>query len=230
MTTTQSELLELMWNRARLYSFFSRMFSREVDLELLSALKKKCHSVPEDEEGSTPGLRELRRFFQRAALSNRILEELAADFAGLFLGISRSPVYPCESVYRSSNGLVMGESRFQVMQYLESEGLEKRKQYGEPEDHISILFDFMTWLCRRLSEELTRRDTKSAMRTLSIQNEFFHTHILSWVGEFLNAVIEWPAHHEFYSAIGHMAHQFLLGEETIFPQLRAALDEHAGQR
>jgi TorA maturation chaperone TorD len=229
MTTPQGELLELVWDRARLYSFFSRIFSREVDIELLSALKKKCGSTPEDEAGRMPGLRELRGFFQKTALSNRILEELAADFAGLFLGISHSPAYPCESVYRSSDGLVMGESRWQVMKYFEREGLEKREQYREQEDHISILYDFMVWLCTRLREEISRGDNRAAIHTLSIQCDFFHEHILSWTGEFFGVMIEWPAHHEFYSAVGRMAHHFLLEEKSIFTQIHSALHEHPGQ-
>jgi len=216
MKRTNAQLAQLSFERAQLYAFFSRIFSEEVDAPLLEILRERCLVLAHIEHDEKVGISTLRSFFKDIEISVELVEDLREDFVALFLGTGNNPAFPYESVYMNENRLVMGLCREEVLELLDSESLQKDKRCKEPEDHISVLFDFMVYLCLRLKEELNRGDTEAAEHTLSIQNNFYHKHIVTWTDMFCRTIIEGSTRHRFYESIGRMLQSFLLDEKNMF--------------
>jgi TorA maturation chaperone TorD len=57
--------------------------------------------------------------------SDKVLVELAAEYAGLFLGVRQLPLHPSESAYTGTGGLIMQKVRHDVLETYRSMGLEK---------------------------------------------------------------------------------------------------------
>jgi len=145
-------------NRRLMYAFLSRMFEREVTLELLKELSDSKN--PMLNSGSTEGFEDekLRKGFDmlsgylKAAAQrdlNQVKLELAVEYANLFLGVKKKPAHPSESVYVSEDQSMYQEPRDRVLFAYWEAGVDKKKEYTEPEDHIAIELQFMEYLCRR---------------------------------------------------------------------------------
>jgi len=76
-------------------------------------------------------------------------QDLAVEYAGLFLNMRLVSVAPFESVYTSPEHLLMQEARDEVLSEYRREGLDKVKDFKEPEDHIALELGFMAYLCQR---------------------------------------------------------------------------------
>ena len=103
--TTQTEALNAA--RANYYRFLRRFYFQEVDTPLWAQLKQM--NIPADcpQPRMAEGYEMLRDFLARHDAD--ILDELAADFAKVFLASGEyqgKGAFPYESVYTSRQGLV----------------------------------------------------------------------------------------------------------------------------
>ena len=115
-----------------------------------------------------------------AALAS-LRTDLAAEYARIFLGMSRSPVAPYESVYTSETGLLMQEARDEVLAHYRREGFAVDEAVNLPEDHIAFEFGFMAGLARKTAAAL---DAGNAMRPSAcsdVQAAFVADHLTPWV-------------------------------------------------
>jgi TorA maturation chaperone TorD len=156
---TITEFLDVLRSRRSSYAFLSRMYGEEVSFALLSELANSKNLIAE-EDATSEGHGILKEFARRLNESDlkTVETDLAAEYASLFLGAGSRPVFPYESVYTSEERLVMQKARDEVLSVYKQEGLDRSKEYNEPEDHIAIELEFMAYLCQKTIEAIEKGD------------------------------------------------------------------------
>lgn len=211
----QTMMQEMLILRENMYRFLSRLYLLEVDGPLLAKLRvmdfpTDCGNTELDE-----GYRMLEKAL--AALSNGDLDELAADYARVFLaaGVAEGGgAFPYESVYTSRSRSVRADARGQVAAAYRAEGVTLVEEMpGVPEDHIAVELDFMASLCGSALIE---------PEYLEKQIFFAKDHILNWVPRFAQDVGKY-AGTDFYRALGKITAGFLQMEGQYLNEVKGAL-------
>ncbi len=217
-------------NRRLMYAFLSRMFEREVTLDLLKELTASNNPILDaasmegfEDERLKSGFELLGRYLKSASEAdpNRVKLELAVDYASLFLGVKKKPAHPSESVYVSNLQSMYQESRDRVLFTYWEAGVDKKKEYTEPEDHVAIELQFMEYSCRRVCEALQKSDTGEAIRFLKIQEGFVRDHLANWVPRLTKDILE-SAQVDFYRGVATITDAFIGIDAKV---IAASLDE-----
>jgi TorA maturation chaperone TorD len=235
--------------RAAIYNFLSRAFKVEIDekfLESIVAIEPTIRALGDSQnveeiEELEKGSRELHEFaLQVKALKDderrKLLEDLAVEYASLFLGVGQKHVSLAESTYLGKEHLLYEEPYNEIIQAYKSLGFEKEKDFHEPEDHLAVEFEFMAMLCQWTSQTLEKEDVESTLAYLNLQREFLRDHLLKWVPD-LCRKLEGAAANGFYKALAHLTFGFITIEnempdhmkevlEDVFPAERRNLKKH----
>lgn len=205
-----SELLTNLESRRLGYVFLSQVYAREVSLDFL----RKLRDVPQETDGM------LKEFAERLKGSDlrEVKIELAVEYAALFLNAGRHPVFPFESVYTSEERLLMQEARDEVLSDYRKEGLDKIEGFREPEDHIAIELEFMSYLCQKTIDSIKKGDDEAALAYLKKQKDFLEKHLMVWVPTFC-IDLERAAKSDFYRAIAKITKSYIELEKEILENL-----------
>jgi len=198
--------------RGAFYLLLSRAFSREPDRETLDGLERVSGGLMEAWEmmglPSHPDVQAgkvlLRTFFSglHQGDADLMTEQLAREYASLFLGVGPKTVSLCESVYRSTSGLLYQPVLFEVRQSYREAGMAKSGHYHEPDDHIAVELGYMARLCE-MTKEAAEADKEQALPLLGLQQAFLEAHLLPWVSLFARHLIA-AAPSGFYRAMAHL--------------------------
>ena len=221
--TRQDEMTQLMSMRASVYRLFSSLYFKEVTIEQMRFLHDAdLDGIGELDEDLAEGVRNVHRALRRVNEGTR--EDLAVDYAHTFLaaGTTKEETRACpyESVFTSTEGLLMQKARDDVYRYMLGEHLEPSESLHVPEDHISFVFEFMASLCERYNEAVGARDDAEAARLLALQQEFFEAHIYSWIDQLCDA-IEGCCRTSFYRGVSQMTRGFVRFEHEVLQELTA---------
>lgn len=214
-----SEYKELMTNRENLYRFLGRLYKIEVDQSLLDQLKTMSFPVNSGEAELEDGFRLLEKYLRELGLDP--LTELAVDYARVFLGAGiyeGTVANPYESVYTSPERLIMQDAWEEVVGAYHVKGLDKVETLDFPEDHISLEFEFMAFLCQETLKALEKQDWHAISGSLMEQEVFLIKHLSNWVPAFC-ADIETCASTEFYLAVAKITNGFLRLEHALLEEL-----------
>lgn len=196
---------ELAGQRHMTYVFLSAMYAKEVSYDLLERMRIEKPFVGES----------LNSFYNE--LEHTAIEamrtDLAADYAQLFLGMSAHPVAPFESVYTSEEGLLMQGARDKVLALLRQEGLAIPKDFGLPEDHLALEFDFMAFLCKKEQEAIECNDIEMGRQARQKQKQFLRDHLANWVPRMCDDVSD-RARTGFYRGLAQLTKEFI--EEELY--------------
>lgn len=221
--TSKEEYLAANRNRRAIYAFLSRMYEKEISVDLLKELSSGNSPIfqigrsEELDEGFRKGFDLLSRYLNIGGRDlNEVWLELAAEYAGLFLGLKKKPSHPSESVYTS--GRIFQEARDKVLKAYWSAGVDKVKEFKEPEDHIAMELEFMEYLCRRTVEALERNERDEVKKYLQIQREFIDDHLAKWVPQFTQDILE-SAEVDFYKGVAYVTRAFIESEMRAVPDL-----------
>ena len=224
MATSLEKLKELTMDRAKLYSFLSRIFRVEINEKLLGDMKTCTNKqVNINDPEIAEGYAELRNFLEKTEINKEIVDDLAADYASLFLGIGRHPAHPYESVYLSKEKIVMRQPWNDILKIYNAEGLQKVEWFKEPEDHIAIELEFMVYLCLKMRGALDKDNFDEAQRLSNIQNDFLNKHLKAWITKFCDDIVKGAPKHNFYKSIGIIAKRYILLEENTIVKLTEKL-------
>jgi TorA maturation chaperone TorD len=211
-------------NRRLVYAFLSRVYEKEMTVDLLKELTHGNDLVSQmgslegfDEGRFRKGFEMLGGYLRSAAGRdlNQVKLELAVEYANLFLGVRGKPLHPSESVYVSDDHVMYQESRDRVQSIYWEAGVDKKKEYTEPEDHIAIELQFMEYLCRRTVEALEKDDKAETTKYLRTQKDFIELHLARWVPHLTKDVLE-TAQVDFYKGIAYITDAFIaMDRKTI---------------
>jgi TorA maturation chaperone TorD len=224
-----TELISASENREAIYSFLTRMYQVELEKETLKDLAQKkdffLRLAQDPEVQGTDlawGFKTIAEFVAtlRDADLDAIRLELAAEYAGLFLGVRQSPSHPSESVYSSQEHLIMQKARDDVLEMYRKMGLEKVKEFTEPEDHIAIELRFMAFLSGKTIETLKSGNLTESKRLLEAQMAFLNDHLAKWVPLLVADIVK-EAWREFYKAVAKITKDFVaMDVEVVSEMLR----------
>ncbi|MDO5300218.1 MAG: anaerobic sulfite reductase subunit AsrA [Clostridia bacterium] len=199
---------ELLKARLAYYSFFSRVFEKELTEDKLGQLAAMKSGTPTGNEDIDKGFALLQRFFAQAP-ENRA-DELAADFARIFLAAGQAKgkaAFPYESIYTSKEKLLMQDAWEKMAGLFRAKGLSLSGVSADiKEDHIAAELLYAAHLAKE----------SGAAEQLS----FLEEHLLNWVPAFL-ADINAVAAYDLYKGLGQMLLGFLLEEQAYLTQATA---------
>jgi len=127
-------------------------------------------------------------------------EAIGNEFHTLFIGLGRGEVVPYGSWYLT--GFLMEKPLSDLRDDLARLGFERNENVVEPEDHIAALCEVLSIMIDDGSE-------------LSVQNEFFKAHLLSWVGQFFDDLSNADAS-VFYKSVARFGAAFVALEQQYF--------------
>jgi TorA maturation chaperone TorD len=145
--------------------------------------------------------------------------DLAVEYAGLILGMWRKPNllrHPSESAYRE--GQLMGERRDQVLAIYRRWGVDKTREFKEPEDHIALELQFMTQLSEKTSAALKNGDLSEVKKCLEAQRDFLDEHLGIWVPKLCADILK-LARSDFYKAIVKITQGYLNLDKQMIAEL-----------
>ncbi len=149
-----------------------------------------------------------------------LLEELAVEFTGLFIGPGRF-ISPHESVHHTREdgdyGKLWGADTVAVKKYIEATGLSYQSEFGGMPDHIAAELEFMQKLEERYAQAVEDNETELAQNLTQIKNRFLSEHLLVWAPEFCEKVMA-NANFPFYREIARVARDFLQQEGELLDQ------------
>src|SRR3972149_2995157 len=177
--------------RGNIYSLISGFPVRQIYAPDLAIWKKR---------ESIQALREHGFTFLEDLLSRRegeLIDELAVEFASLFLMSPGRLLSPYESVQAGKEGQLGGEASSKTLFFYKKAGFTIPEGISLLPDHFAIELEFMGHLCEREAAALEGNDEHTAGPEKELQRGFLKSHIGRWYRPFLSNV-EAAALHPFY--------------------------------
>jgi len=192
-------------DRSNIYGLLAAVYRQEINSDLLQQIKDPRFMGVLSDLGSE----ELALFFQKP--DKELLEELAVEYARLFLGPGRH-VSPHESVHHPREdgqwGGFWGKSTVEVKKLIESTGLDYKDAYKGMPDHISVEFEFMQQVILREEKAWEEADTKTASTCRHLEKIFIEEHLVRWIPTFCDKVIK-EAESPFYREMAALTIKFI---------------------
>ena len=216
-------LIRVSQARSDLYRFLGGMYIMEVDEEQLSSLKQMTFPEIEGEEDADLDLKEgyalIRDYV--AGISRNDLEDLAADYAKVFLAAGDATgraAFPYESVYVDKKHQVGGSTEMQMKALYLERGFEPDPNvYRTMYDNIGLILEFMGNICDEITQALEAEDTKAVSQLLELQDQILKGHITNWVYSFTSDIMKF-ADLDYYKGIAKITNGFIKNESVLLKE------------
>jgi TorA maturation chaperone TorD len=189
------EIDEEQHYRASAYALVAALLRAAPDQEMLDRLGGLSQQVSPDGD-------DLLLAMSTLALSANIHTPLAIDdeYHNLFIGFGKGEVTPYGSWYLT--GFLMEKPLSDLRDDLARLGYERNASVVEPEDHVAALCEVISLMIAEGTD-------------LSVQNNFFQSHMASWVDKFFTDLSEAKSA-SFYKAVGRFGAAFIAFENEYF--------------
>jgi len=216
-----SELQEISRGREVFYNFLSRSFEREIDkpfLEMVTNLTPFLEDITKqsDNDSLITGGKIVGEFSTSvcdldSSAEEELILELKRNFAYLFL-IGKGAIPTCSSYYLSPDRLLKQEPYFYVLGTYREIGFVKPEHFKEDEDHIALELLFMAVLSNLINRTIESGENIKASKYLKLQLEFLEGHMLSWIPDACDRLVEIAEHREIYKGIAMLTSGFLAAD------------------
>ena len=125
------------------------------------------------------------------------------EFNRLFVGPTIPEAPPFESIYLSSDHLMMGEQTVAVRKFYLQENLQAAGQGHEPDDFIATELEFVAYLLSRIMDATTAKNNIQIQLYKDLYHEFWTQHISLWLGLFAQRIRQ-STHHLVFSALSEV--------------------------
>lgn len=216
------DLSQIMQARTAMYGLLSRVFIKEVDEQFLEELKHMTYPQNSDNQQINEAFKEIYSYMRH--LREDSLDQLSIDYNRTFIGsgiLNGNAAFPYESVYTSEKALVMQEARDEVLALYKSEGITKRSEWTDPEDHISLELEFMQTLAQRTFDALIADDPAADDRARALivtQYHFLTDHLLRWISRFLLDVTRF-CETSFYAGFAKLTKAYLTDDKLLLEDI-----------
>jgi TorA maturation chaperone TorD len=154
-------------------------------------------------------------------------EQMAVDYAALFVGPFELLAPPYGSVYLETTKRLMGDSTMAVMKMYQEAGLSV--DVKEAPDHIAIELEFMHYLYTLEAEEIHKDDNVKARNLASMRNGFLSAYLATWIPQ-LCEKIRIGADNMFYRNLADCLENFIKIETASLPLINPdGASKHACQ-
>jgi TorA maturation chaperone TorD len=118
------------------------------------------------------------------------IESLKTEYSRLFLVPGTSSVHPWESPYIGKQSMLFQESTLDVRHRFLEYGYEAQMQGNFPDDHLSLMLDFLAHLSGRAFDAFGDNEDAALWQILISQEDFIKTHLLNWLPLFCEKLKE----------------------------------------
>ncbi len=197
-----------------LYGFLGRLFLEEPSRKLVRAMVEGKLKLPYPKDATDElerAIREWNEFMDKYRGKDLEItyQELAAEYAFLFIGPRPRNVHPYESVYRDTltiggqtfKNLLMGESVDKVHTFWLEAGVRSVHSRNYPPDHVGLELSFMAYVGQKYLEN-------GSNTYLTIARKFLKEHLLHWVPQFCNDLMNVLEAH-FYKIVAQLTKALL---------------------
>lgn len=203
------------------YKLLSSIYYLELTEEQLAGLAAGGFAYPDDGSDMARGCREIRTYLKRRGANAR--QDLAVDYARIFLAAGvyeGETAVPFESVYTSKEGILMQDSRDDVVRIYGLNGLRIPRELNVPEDHLAFELEFMAHLSDRIAAALGEEGEASdgVLSLMRTQLSFIDEHLLNWVPQLAQRV-EAYAKLAFYPAVMTVTRCFIQENRAVLVEL-----------
>lgn len=217
MTDPAGEISTVMQFCAEDLEFICRLHDREPDAGLLSSLARaevsQWFGIRLDGEDAATGFKLMSMFLKNFAADGApkdfILDELAADFTGLYLTFGKR-IAPNESYWLTEDHIERQDPMFEVRKWYEHYGLKAENWRMRPDDHLVHEVEFVALLLK---------DGRPS--ALKDAGRFLDRHLLLWSKDFLGGVAQ-KASTPFYAGLA-------LVTESLLQTVRGLIEQAAGE-
>ncbi len=191
-------MIEELKEELYLYNLLRQVFLKEPTKELIEDLSRV--DVPDEiNDDIDSGLKMVIESCKNNV--HRIdewLEDLAIEYARLFIGPKNPPAVPFASFYLSESRSLMTDETIDVRKrYLEA-GMAVKDLYSIPDDHIGIELEFIFYLTQKILEDFEDNKRSEASRFFELRQDFINNHMRLWMQSFAERIIE-HSREDFYT-------------------------------
>jgi len=140
-------------------------------------------------------------------------QQLSIDHATLFVGPFELIAAPYSSVWLEHHRLLMSEATMNVKRFYEEAGLQT--DVSEPPDHIAIMLECMSYLCRKEAEVISQSAREDAESYFVLQKRFFKEALSPWITDFCNAITK-GSDNSFYKNLAIALAQYIKTEHVTY--------------
>ncbi|AWK83948.1 molecular chaperone TorD family protein [Photobacterium damselae subsp. damselae] len=141
---------------------------------------------------------------------NNDIDNIQLDHLSLFVGLGMPLAPPWGSIYLNEENLLLRESTYQWMDFLEQQHFQFNLTEQQPYDHIGLMISVISNLWYKLKDDDLNIDFYyHSIRTILNQ------HLLPWSERFCHLVIK-NSQTYFYKYIGNLLYQTLNELKVIF--------------
>lgn len=231
-----AELWAFFENAAAFYALLSSIFYLELTEEQIDGLAESGFAFPDDGSEVGDACAAMRRYLARRGPDAR--QDLAVDYARVFLAAGvyeGETAVPYESVYTSPEGILMQDSRDEVVRAYRRWGLAIPRDLNVPEDHLAFELEFMGRLSERIAAGLGAEGAPATADDLGAevgeggfadgvrammhaQATFIDEHLLNWVPRLLERVKKFACT-PFYPAITQLALSYIKENRAVLKEV-----------
>ncbi len=177
--------------RAEIYGLLASLYYAPPSAELHAQLRVAVTEAP------AAGAFLERSWSEVVAASRRLgLDEIADEYAALFLGIGRPEIFLYGSYHLA--GKLNEKPLVALRNDLRALGLERPETVNETEDHIAALCEVMRYLIAGADAETSN---------LATQQRFYNAHLRGWI-DVLCDVLEAHPRADFYRSVAGFTRDF----------------------
>lgn len=224
---TLEDMASVLHARKYAYDILRRFFIEEPVQEYLKIFvqQKMAEHFPfvNDSEGISEGVRNIKEYLANfdPVYNRDDFEALHWDYTRMFIGPFELPAPPWESVYVRKDRLLFQKHTLEVRNIYKKYGFAVKEQNFEADDHIGLELDFMYHLndiCLRQVENNGDLDWSNVKHLLGEQKSFLEKHLLMFVPEFADNVIE-HADTDFYRGLAKILKNYLHMDAEMLNEL-----------
>jgi TorA maturation chaperone TorD len=207
-TSSGSPVTEGLKEEKYILGLLKHIFLTEPTKELLQDIKSVPAVTEENEIGSALNLliNSVRKNEHRL---DEYIDDLAVEFARLFIGPKNPPAVPYASFYLSESKTVMSDVTIDVRKRYLDAGVAVKELFSCPDDHIAIELEFLQYLTERTIEQFEAGQQDEASKLIKVRDNFLKEHFSVWVPELADNIAN-STNDNFYRGASLLLKEFVL--------------------
>lgn len=211
--------------RQFLYDLLRWTFLKEPTLDDIKFVKDIISSSEVPFVAESPliadGINQVKDYYaQNEVLDKAVFSDLHWDYTRLFIGPYELPAPPWESAYLNKERLLFQEETLKVRQFYLKYSFLPVEFGHEADDHLGLELDFMFRLNELALEAMGEERSTELLQLLNDQKLFLEEHLLKWVPELSEKVIE-HANTDYYRGMAKILKGFLVLDQIALQELLA---------
>ena len=151
-------------------------------------------------------------------LSEADLDALKGEYTRLFLGPQDYIAAPWESTYTTKERALFQESTLDVRLWFKRFGYVAGGYPNYPDDHISLMMDFLARTTQLAAEQLAGDNAKGCAGVLEEQKAFEQQHLLNWLKAYARDM-QMSETHVFYPQLAVAVAEFISYDQQVIDEI-----------